>query len=157
MAQGRKPLPSAVKKLRGNPGRRKLPTNEPKPADKIPVCPSHLSGEAMAEWNRIVPELRACGLLTIVDRAALAAYCQVWAHWVEAEVLLRESTPVIKTQNGSVMQNPYLGIANRSLGLMHKYLTEFGMTPSSRARVGSLMGDTDDLEKFNATDHRSTG
>jgi phage terminase small subunit len=31
------------------------------------------------------------------------------------------------------MQSPYLQIANKSMAEMRKWLTEFGMTPSSRA------------------------
>ena len=39
MAQrGRKPKPTAVKVLEGNPGKRSLNTNEPKPVKKAPRC-----------------------------------------------------------------------------------------------------------------------
>ena len=41
------------------------------------------------------------------------------------------------TSNGNIIQNPLVGIANKSLELMHKYLTEFGMSPSSRTRVSA--------------------
>ena len=39
------------------------------------------------------------------------------------------------TSNGNIIQNPLVGIANKSLELMHKYLTEFGMSPSSRTQM----------------------
>ena len=41
----------------------------------------------------------------------------------------------MKTSKGNFIQNPLIGIANRALDLMHKYLTEFGLTPSSRTRI----------------------
>lgn len=54
MAQrGRKPKPTAVKVLEGNPGKRSLNTAEPKPEKKAPRCPSWLEDEAKKEWKRM--------------------------------------------------------------------------------------------------------
>ena len=39
---GRKPKPTAVKKLEGNPGKRKLNMKEPVPAKGMPACPDWL-------------------------------------------------------------------------------------------------------------------
>ena len=39
---GRKPKPTAIKKLEGNPGKRKLNTKEPIPAKGMPECPDWL-------------------------------------------------------------------------------------------------------------------
>lgn len=132
--RGRKPKPTALKVLAGNPGKRRLPT-EPELSRAIPRCPKHLDGEARREWRRVAGELYEAGLLTRVDRAALAAYCQAWARWVEAEGKVRELGAVVKTTNGGLMQNTWLGVANRALDEMRRFMVEFGMTPSSRARV----------------------
>lgn len=43
---GRKPKPTAVKKLEGNPGKRKLNTKEPNPGKGMPDCPAWLLPEA---------------------------------------------------------------------------------------------------------------
>ena len=43
---GRKPKPTAVKKLEGNPGKRKLNVKKPVPAKGIPACPDGLNTEA---------------------------------------------------------------------------------------------------------------
>ena len=59
---GRKPKPTEMKRAQGNPGRRPLNNNEPKPTG-IPQCPSHLNEVAKREWRRIAPELIALGLL----------------------------------------------------------------------------------------------
>ena len=42
---GRKPKPTAVKKLEGNPGKRKLNTKEPMPGKGMPACPAWLLPE----------------------------------------------------------------------------------------------------------------
>ena len=87
--RGRKPLPSNVVRLRGNPGKRRLNDAEPRPAAKVPPCPACLGDEARKEWQRLSKELAELGLLTGLDRGLLAAYCQAHALWVEAVVLDR--------------------------------------------------------------------
>ena len=87
--RGRKPLPSNVVRLRGNPGKRRLNDAEPRPAAKVPPCPACLGDEARKEWQRLSKELAELGLLTGLDRNLLAAYCQAHALWVEAVVLDR--------------------------------------------------------------------
>ena len=47
--RGRKPKPTALKVLEGNPGKRPLNENEPKPENKAPRCPSWLEQEAKNE------------------------------------------------------------------------------------------------------------
>ena len=50
---GRKPKPTALKKLEGNPGKRKLNTKEPVPAKGMPEGPKWLLPEAKEEWKRL--------------------------------------------------------------------------------------------------------
>ena len=57
-------------------------------------------------------------MLTLFDRAALAAYCQAWGRWVEAEERLRETPPLVKTPSGYIQQSPWLTIAHKQLELM---------------------------------------
>ena len=138
---GRKPLPTQVKPLRGTAQRCRMNPDEPAPDPSLPDAPTHLSPEAREEWDRVAGELYDLGVLSAVDRAALAAYCQAYGRWVAAERELRREDGSMNlisvTSNGNVIQNPLVGIANKSLELMHKYLTEFGMSPSSRTRVGA--------------------
>jgi len=75
------------------------------------------------------------GLLTNIDRVALAAYCQAYARWVEAEKGIKKSGLIVKTKDGNIIQSPLVGIANTAMKLVHKFLIEFGMTPSSRSRI----------------------
>jgi P27 family predicted phage terminase small subunit len=135
---GRRPTPTAIKKLTGNPGHRALNEREPQPVTCVPKCPQHLDKEARKEWRRITPELQKLQVLTLVDRAALAAYCMAWSRWIDAEVNLRKFGTVIKTPLGYPIQNPYLAIANTAIDTMRRFLIEFGMTPSSRSRVSAV-------------------
>ncbi|MEM6560029.1 MAG: phage terminase small subunit P27 family [Planctomycetota bacterium] len=133
--RGRKPKPTAIKELTGNPGKRALNKSEPKPAAKLPACPKHLGDEARKEWRRVTKQLADLNLLTDLDRAVLAAYCQAWGRWVEAETELRKHGPVVKSPSGYPIQNPYLSIANKAMEQMRKLLPELGLSPSSRSRI----------------------
>ena len=126
--RGRKPKPPGTSSRRPE-----RPQGAPVP--RLPICPPHLQGEARKEWTRVGRKLLAFGLVTEVDRSALAIYCQAWARWVEAEQQLAKFGVVLKSPNGYPMQSPYLAIANKAMDQMAKILVEFGMSPSSRSRV----------------------
>ena len=133
--RGRKPKPTQLKVLEGNPGRRPLNKNEPQPEVRVPTCPQHLCPSAKAEWKRLALQLFTLGILTTLDRSTLAAYCQSYGRWVEAEQKLKETPAILKMPSGYVQQNPWLTIAHKQLELMHKYMSELGLSPVSRGRV----------------------
>ncbi|SEN72572.1 phage terminase, small subunit, putative, P27 family [Loktanella fryxellensis] len=139
--RGRKPKPTAIRRLEGNPGKRGWNAAEPVPREGCPECPDHLSDEARREWNRVADAMHAMGVLTIIDRAALAAYCQAYGRWVEAEQKLQETPLLIRTPSGYVQQSPWMSVSNKQLELMGRYMTELGMTPASRSRVRALVDD----------------
>jgi P27 family predicted phage terminase small subunit len=143
---GRKPKPSALHELEGTRNRRK--TNEPKPTG-VPICPKHLDKTAKQEWKRISAELLSLGLLTSVDRAALAAYCTAWSRWCDAEANIQKDGPVcVSPKSGYPMQSPWVGIANTSMQMMHRFLSEFGMTPASRSRISVANADDSGEDAF---------
>jgi P27 family predicted phage terminase small subunit len=136
--RGRKPKPTAAKKLAGNPGKRALNENEPQPRITPDItAPAHLDADARVKWDELVAELYPAGLLTTIDVDALTFYCVLYARWKKAERIVKDKGEVIKTVNGNIIQNPYLSIANRALGQMAKLGAEFGMTPSSRTRIAA--------------------
>lgn len=101
----------------------------------LPRCPPHLSAVARREWRRLAAPLHAAGILTLADRSALAAYCQAYARWAEAEEKLAETPVLLKTPSGYVQQSPWLSIANKQLEIMGRYMSELGLTPSARSRL----------------------
>jgi len=126
-----------MRKLNGNPGKRGYNSAEPVPPDRVPDCPPHLSDLAREEWDRIVGTLHEMGVVSTIDRAALAAYCQSYARWAEAEEKLKETPVMLKTPSGYVQQSPWLSVANKQLELMGRYMAELGITPASRSRVAA--------------------
>ena len=103
--------------------------------DALPRCPAHLTEVARKEWRRLAKPLFDMGVLSVTDRAALAAYCQAWARWVEAEEHLQKGPALLKTPSGHVQQSPWLSIANKQLEIMGRYMAELGLSPSARARL----------------------
>ena len=142
--RGRKPKPTAVKQLAGNPGKRPLNDREPqfRAPDAAPYAPRFLNEPGKAEWRRIVGLLLEAGVYTEVDRAALALYCQAWGRWVIAEQQIeRTGGEVLETDKGNMYQNPWRYEANKAWSYVLKAATEFGMTPSARTRVRAHVGD----------------
>lgn len=137
MIRGRKPKPTALRRSEGNPGKRGYNPAEPVAQGDLPDCPAHLNAAARAEWTRLALTLNEMGVLTTIDRAGFAAYCQCYGRWVEAELKLRETPLLYKTQSGYIQQSPWLSVANKQLELMGRYMTEFGLTPASRSRVAA--------------------
>jgi P27 family predicted phage terminase small subunit len=133
--RGRKPTPTHLRELRGNPGKRPLNHHEPRPEVRAPPCPRELSPAAKREWRRVARQLSVMKLVTDFDRAILAVYCQAYAFWAEAVVALRKYGIVIKSPSGFPMQSPYVAIANKQAELMSRVAVEFGFTPSSRSRI----------------------
>ena len=111
--------------------------------------PAHLSADAKKEWKRVAKELHGLGLLTTIDRTALAAYCETFVTWCDALAKCREMGMIVKTSNGNPIQNPYLSVASQAEKRMRGWLAEFGMTPSSRTRISvNAQEEADPYEAF---------
>jgi P27 family predicted phage terminase small subunit len=148
---GRNPKPTTLKILEGNPGKRPLPKNEPKPEIDLIPCPDYLKDDAIAyeEWNRIVPELYKLGLLTKVDRAALELYCSQYSIYRDALKQIKEDGLITTNIRNGDKAHPAAQIAREAAKIIKAIAVEFGLTPSSRGRI-SLPSDTidDEFEKL---------
>lgn len=132
---GRKPIPTPIKMLRGNPGRRPLPEGEPKPPAKLPSPPPELSDAAKREWWRMGRKLLAAGIMTELDGPMLASIVVPYTRWLEMQALLAKSSVLLKKPDGSLYVNPLVRIARECQDQFTRALAEFGMSPSSRSRV----------------------
>ena len=152
MAQrGRTPKPTALKLLEGNPGKRQLNAGEPKPKVKAPPCPKWLEDDAKKEWRRLSKQMEQMGILTEVDMAAFAGYCQAYARWKAAEEFITKHGAIVKTPSGYWQQVPQVSIAQQYMKQMGKFCEQFGLTPASRSRIvadtrqGEYMDEMDRL------------
>ena len=137
---GRKPKPTALKRLEGNPGKRPLNEFEPVPPTVSLPCPKYLLPEAKKEWKRLAPVLMNMGLLTAADAVPFAAYCTAYARWREAEDEITRHGSIYKDNEGRIRPNPYIAIANQQLREIKSFAAEFGLTPSNRsAMIANVM------------------
>lgn len=156
--RGRKPKPTHLKVLSGNPGKRPLNEHEPKPRPIAPKRPSWLVGEARREWERVAPALEKLGLLTEIDGAALATYCQSYSIFVQATKEVRKHqreakkltiTYTNKAGFENEIPHPSIKVARDAAATMKSFMTEFGLTPSSRGRIVIPTQETaDEYEEF---------
>jgi P27 family predicted phage terminase small subunit len=143
--RGRKPLPTQIKALRGNPGKRALNHSEPKPdASSVPRAPRWLNEIGKQEWRRRAGELYRLGLLTRLDQTALAAYCDCYATWRAARDQIAAQGLTIFNAAGIPIKHPAVTVREKAVEQMKQYLSEFGMTPSSRSRIKLPDQKTDD-------------
>jgi P27 family predicted phage terminase small subunit len=146
---GRRPTPTYLKLLKGNPGRRPI-KHEPQPPlpASAPEPPAFLSAYAKEEWARIANELNVLHLVTAIDVAAFAAYCQAFARWRMAEeaiARMAEKDPVmggliVKSRAGEATPNPLVWVSSAAAKAMLRAADEFGMTPAARARISGGVG-----------------
>ncbi len=134
---GRKPKPTVLKVLEGNPGKRPLNEAEPVP-DGLPVKPDDLSGYAVEVWHRLI-KVMPPGIYTGAESDVLARYCRACDLSKEASIKLSEEGVV----NGGVV-NPWMRVLNEQVKIIASLGSQLGCSPSARvnlkvppAKVGS--------------------
>lgn len=133
--RGRKPTASVVKLITGNPGKRAFNKQEAKPPPAVPEPPIILKGDALREWRRVTVLLADVGLITKLDRAVIAAYCQAWARWLECERMLASTGMIMRTPNGYPAYSPYLSAANKAMDQLRHLSEQIGLSGSARSRI----------------------
>jgi P27 family predicted phage terminase small subunit len=158
-SRGPLPKPAALKLLEGNPGKRSLNLAEGiNPRVEIPSAPKHLGIEARKEWKRITPILDELGLISGLDRAALALYCQSVGRLSELETAFNgivnrlvegdaDGTGAMAypdavyaasysvTPSGYAQQSVIVQLIKSHREQVNRYLMHFGLSPAARGRV----------------------
>ena len=149
---GRTPEPTAIKIAKGNPGKRPINKAEPKPTISIPCCPEFLSKEAKIEWERVTPELKRLGLISNIDTASLACYCEAYSDLQAAIKTLNSEGTILVAASGYKQQHPAVSFKKQAMEQIKKFSAEFGLTPSSRSRISvdikpdDLSGETEEQQ-----------
>ncbi len=136
--KGRKRIPSSINDLRGNPGKRKENGQEPKPAPGPARArpPLPLTKEGGAHWRRLLKQLRDAKIYTQLDGPALALLADALAKWQKAQEHIIQHGAVMFDDDGRLLgQNPNIGVQQDAFKTLSKLMVEFGLTPSSRARL----------------------
>jgi len=113
--------------------------------------PPHLDETAIEEWHRMVLLLDSQDILQRTDRVALAAYCGLYSQWAASEVAIKRDGILIVNDKGSTVEHPAVKIKTKTLTAIRGYLSEFGLTPATRQRLGGGLKPAkpgDDLAGF---------
>jgi P27 family predicted phage terminase small subunit len=148
----RRPKPTILKELAGNPGGRPLNDQEPQPEKGVPEMPKGMGLAAKRMWRRWTKQLIEVGVMSIVDGVALEQACVSAAL---AEKFYREAlaSPMVDefagmSDTGEVFTkrkvNPAaLGYIAASKNVK-AFLIEFGLTPASRSKLKIDKKEADD-------------
>jgi len=139
---GSKPKPTVLKRLAGNPGKRPLNLNEPKPDPADLKAPKgHLPRVGWLLWKRLARRLDRLDLLTELDRQALELMCIHYAYASKAEKVLRRQGIIAIGCMGQPVKHPAHQVFMDHSKAFLRYAAEFGMTPSSRTSLIAGGGD----------------
>lgn len=131
--RGRNPTPTAVKKLTGNPGKRKLDPDELKFSDELPACPDWLGEIGRTKWNELIAIFgEVKGWLTIADGGLLALYCEAFEDLIEARAEIEKDGPTCSGEKGGMYQHPAVGRKNKAIERMRAIGAKFGLSPADR-------------------------
>lgn len=132
--RGRKPKPTILRLISGNPGRRPLPKDEPQPEGDLLAPPAWMSVSQMAGWRYAI-EHAPPGQLKLLDRGTMTV-------WTVAEAMHRDATEqmekfgmVVKGQSGVPIKSPYVAIIRETSAVMLKAGAELGFSPTARTRI----------------------
>src|SRR4051812_46464221 len=146
--RGPAPKPTAIKRLEGNPGKRKLNESEPTPKEGVPECPDHLDKVARVDWERLTTILLDMRVLTEADYIALGNLCQAYSALMNAQKQMNKTGILYKSKSGYIQQSPLLGIIHTQTTIVNNLLREFGLTPSSRTRVATVEPKNKPINRF---------
>lgn len=137
---GRPRTPTAVLERRGSRRGKDRAPNEPRPRGEAKI-PEWLSPEAKQIWHEVIRTwTETPGLITAVDANALARYCETFAAWRRnhAYCLDHGDHYTLYDKDGNIRYyqlRPEATQRNKQAILLMRMEREFGMTPSSRARL----------------------
>lgn len=139
---GRRPKPTSLKVLQGNPGKRRLNEAEPKPPPGEVVKPVTLSSGAGVVWDEMAPICLAMGTLTTADRKSFATFCELQSTLEQASackgqpsyqpfrVALDEAS-----ERFVVVIDAVLKLERDTAAAIRPFYEKFGLEPVARARI----------------------
>ena len=140
MARGRKPLPTKVKENAGNPGKRALNKNEPKPGKlaDLPKPKTKMKKAGVEHYYRVGRMLIEQGVLTPWDLDLLESYARNWELALTAwERMTKHGKNYTKaTPNGHEQSSAWVTIYRNADRAMRDAGASLGLDPSSRSRLG---------------------
>lgn len=106
-----------------------------KPPKGTAQTPDWLKGEALKEWERVLPLLVKMGLGSPAETDLIAIYCVLVADIRRLTAQLEAEGYTVKTAEGGTKTNPLFGVRRVAIVQMKAYAESLGLSPASRARL----------------------
>ncbi len=134
---GRKPLPVAVKRIKGTLQKCRTSPHEPRPVGTLDEPPEYMSDTSKEAWRYAVVNAPA-GLLTSLDASVLERWANCAGMYREALAKINRAgvaAMLVKTPSGILRRSPLMDVIRDLAMEMKGYESEMGFTPASRSRV----------------------
>ena len=105
---------------------------------RMPKAPASLSPAGKKVWRNVGSDLFQRGLLEPLYQPAFQLFCEACARYNMAREAMEVDGYIIKSPSGYGMLSPYHSIMRASLDQMTKIMSDFGMTPRTRAGVAAV-------------------
>src|SRR5690349_21438389 len=129
--------PKALKELKGThrPSRETPEAMELATMDSLPTAPDDLPEAGKQAWYRVVEQLQALKILTILDYDMLKSYCFQISVMEEAQSELEKPGGKIQKMGASFVKSPWVGIYNDAASQANRIAQQFGFTPAARTKI----------------------
>jgi len=137
-----KRIPTEIKKQRGTLRNDRANPNEPQLSPIIPPTPTWLSEDGQKSFIELSSLLYDMSVLTEADELSLTLLCDAYGDYKQAKEIINTLGPTqdVTSREGHTksIQRPEVIIANQAFVRVFQLLKEFGLTPSSRAKVNAI-------------------
>ena len=132
--RGRKPKPTKLKIMSGEPNKNRINDQEPEAPPGRPVMPDGLDDVGRKAWDALCDSLDALGILSIVDHHALELYCHAYSGYRDAYDKSKQFGQILVI-DGKPRRNPAMTEVHQHRAEIMRMQAEFGLTPSARSRL----------------------
>ena len=132
--RGRKPRPTKLKILSGEPNKSRINEHEPEAPEGQPVMPDGLDEVGRKAWHALCESLDALGILSTVDHHALELYCHSYSGYRDALAKAQQFGQILMI-DGKPRRNPLMTEVHMHRAEIMRMQSEFGLPPSSRSRL----------------------
>ena len=143
---GRKPKPTALKELAGNPGKRKLNKSEPAgtPVESAEP-PAILNDHAKEIWAATLTAFAGTNVIRSLDLVTLTVFCQAVGTWHLAETKLAESAHVGENRHGEEVVSAWYKVSVKAAQQIAVFGAKLGLSPADRACIVGMIQKPEDV------------
>lgn len=136
--RGPQPTPTEVKRRAGNPGKRPLNENEPKPQLGAPNRPEFRDEVAEAAWEVLCHDMAKMSTLAQSDGLIIELCADAVSRHREARLAMDGQELMLDGPKGGKYMNPLVCIERTYAKAVEGYVKALGLTPTARSNVQKI-------------------